>query len=388
MKKQPDNIFLLSVISFAAQAAIAGVNLTLIYFLRSRFSLSSQMIGISAAVYTLSYFFFCSIVDPLASKMRPSFALEFALAGMALSIALVMFSPSMTLVIPSLILYGFFMAFFWPQIAGWMSRGKEGKVLSRATGSFNVSWSVGVAVAPLATGFLVEYDVFLALSVFAGMLFFVAILTQVFTRISPEMKSAVSEHTNRRMTDFVDASTPIRYASWVGNLTLYVVLAVVLTIFPLYALDSLPYNESLVGILLFIRGAVTAVVFILMGKSSFWHFRRSLIAITLILASLLTVAAQKITSFGGFTLFFIIFGVLFAAMYSFSIFHGFTGSINRTRRMLIHESLLTVGTVIGNVFGASLYQFYGFPSVLTLCSIILLVPLPLLLIGYRKKIEA
>jgi|GEM_PF-3970719 len=53
--------------------------------------------------------------------------------------------------------------------------------------------------------------------------------------------------------------------------------------------------------------------------------------------------------------------------------------------MLIHESLLTVGSVIGNTFGASLYQYYSFSSVLMMCSILLLLPLVLLLVPETQK---
>ncbi len=386
-KQNSQEMLYLSLISLTAQAAIASVNLALIYFLRASFNLSSQMIGFSAAAYTISYFIFCSIVDPVASKVHPSTSIIISMIGMAASTFAVLYLPKVWMIFPALILYGFFMAFLWPQLAGWISRGKEGHALSRATGAFNVSWSIGVALSPLITGFLVEIDPSAALKIFIASFLFVAVITAVFTTITPEMKRAVSEHANRKNHRGEDNSTPLRFASWVGNLTVYVVLAVILTIFPLYALDSLPYRTASVGFLLFIRGAITVVVFIFMGRTRFWHFKGTLVALTLIAASVLTFTARFIHSLAGYLMFFVMFGALFAAMYSFSIFHGFSGSINRTRRMLIHESLLTVGTVIGNTFGASLYQYYGFSSVLLFCSVLLLVPIPLLFIRDRVKIS-
>ncbi len=384
-EKRSKELIYLSVIALTAQAAITSVNLALIYFLRITFQLSSQMIGFSAAAYTLSYFFFCSLVDPLASKLKPSTSIIISQLGMGGSIFAILHLRSVWMVFPLLIIYGFFMAFLWPQLAGWISRGREGHALSRATGAFNVSWSAGVALSPLMTGFLVEIDPGMTLKIFILLFLLVAVLMMIFTAIAVGLRTAVSEHANRNMHEGTDRSTPIRFASWVGNLSFYVVLAVILTIFPLYALDSLPFKTSGVGILLFLRGAVTVAVFTFMGKTRFWHFKRSLIAATLLTASALTFLMRYIESYAGYTVFFMLFGVLFAAMYSFSIFHGFSGSINRTRRMLIHESLLTVGTVIGNTFGASLYQYYGFSTVLLMSSLLLLAPLPLLLIGYRAK---
>ncbi len=370
----------LSIISFTSQMAITSVNLALVYVLRIHFNVSSQVIGFSAAAYTFSYFVFCALVDPIASKLRPSTSIIISMAGMALSIFAVVFLKEVWMVFPALIIYGFFMAFHWPQLAGWMSRGKEGQLLSRATGAFNVSWSVGVALSPLVTGFIVEVNPVLALQIFTALFLIVAVLTALFTATTPEMRTAVSEHTTRRMHQGSDNSTSLRFVSWVGNLAFYVVLAVILTIFPLFAFDALPYRTSSVGLLLFIRGIFSVIVFVFMGRTRFWHFRKSLIAAVLLTGSLVTFLARSIVSFQGYLIFFIVYGVLFSAMYSFSIFHGFSGSVNRTRRMLIHESLLTVGSVIGNTFGASLYQYYSFSTVLLMCSVLLLLPLVLLLI--------
>jgi len=375
----------LSIISFTSQMAITSVNLALVYVLKIHFAVSSQVIGFSAATYTFSYFVFCAVVDPIASKLRPSTSIIISMLGMASSIFAILFFEKVWMVFPALLLYGFFMAFHWPQLAGWMARGKEGHLLSRATGAFNVSWSLGVALSPLVTGFIVEINSILALQVFIALFLFVAAVTAVFTATTPAMRGAVSEHTTRKMHAGRDNSTPLRFVSWVGNLSFYVVLAVILTIYPLFAFDALPYRASSVGLLLFIRGLFSVVVFVFMGKTKFWHFRKSLIAAVLISASILTFFARYIVSFSGYLVFFMLFGVLFSAMYSFSIFHGFSGSINRTRRMLIHESLLTVGSVIGNTFGASLYQYYSFSSVLMMCSILLLLPLVLLLVPETQK---
>ena len=60
--------------------------------------------------------------------------------------------------------------------------------------------------------------------------------------------------------------------------------------------------------------------------------------------------------------------------YSFSIFHGASGSINRSHRMLIHEVLLTIGTVLGSVVGGTIYQYVDFDTVLYAGSALVLIP--------------
>ena len=376
--RYPSSLIILSFTSFLGQFTISMINLALVYYLRYQFSLSAQMIGISAALYTSSYFFSCFLVDPIASKMAPSLSVQISQLGMLLSLLVILGTTNIHIVFFALLLYGFFMAFLWPQLAAWISRGKEGSLLSRSTGAFNVSWSVGAALSPLLTGILVESSTRLPLYVSIGLFIVVILLLNISGNIVPDMKGVVSEHTRKQQQVTSDSSTPLRYVSWIGNLTLYVALAVVLTIFPIYALDSLPFSKSSVGVLLFIRGISTVFVFHLLGITSWWHFNKKAIFLTLISSSIIALIATQISSFIGYALFFIIFGSLFAMMYTFSIFHGVSGSLNRSKRMLIHEAILTVGTVIGSTIGGTLYQQFGFTQVLFMCSIFVLLPILLL----------
>jgi DHA1 family multidrug resistance protein-like MFS transporter/DHA1 family quinolone resistance protein-like MFS transporter len=362
------------------QFTISMANLAFIYYFRLYFNLSAQMIGISAALYTASYFFSCFIVGPIASKLVPSRSIQLAMGGMAISLLILLSTSNVSVAFISLVLYGFSMAFLWPQLGAWVTRGKEGKQLSKATGFFNVSWSVGAALSPLLTGLLVEVSP--KLSIIVSMFLFIAvvfILMYAYTNIS-SIKRVESERESTKKNNLQDNSTPLRFFCWSGNLTMYVAFAVVLTIFPIYALDSLPFSTSSVGVLLFIRGISTVITFYLMGKSQWWHFNSYAIGGTLATFSIVALIATTIDSFIGYTLFFIIFGALFAMMYSFSIFHGASGSIYRSKRMLIHEALLTVGVVIGSTMGGTMYQYFGFTQVLYMCSVVVLIPLASLII--------
>ncbi len=371
----PTSLLILSATSFLGQFTISMVNLALVYYLRLQFSLSPQGIGLSVAIYTSSYFFSCFLVDPIASKITPSFSVQISQFGMLLSLVIILITTKVEVVFVSLIFYGFFMAFLWPQLAAWISRGKEGATLSRSTGAFNVSWSIGAALSPLLTGILVETSSKIPLYLSLFLFLSVIILLQISSSYIPSMKSVESEQKRRKSEQREDTSTPLRYVSWIGNLTLYIALAVILTIFPLYALDSLPFSKSGVGFLLFMRGASTVVVFYLLGVTSWWHFNKKAILVTLILFSLLTIGSTQISSFFLYIIFFLAFGALFATMYTFSIFHGVSGSLNRSKRMLIHEAILTIGTVIGSTMGGFFYQEFGYNQVMYTCAIFVLLPL-------------
>ena len=228
--------WIINLASFWAQFAISMVNLALVYHMRIAFNLSAQMVGISAAIYTTTYFVCCLLLAPIAARMKPRHSVEFSMAGMSVSIVVVMLTPWVGIAYGALVTYGIAMSFLWPQIEGWLARGKEGRELNRATSSFNVAWSLGAALSPFLTGVLLEVST--GAPLLAGIAVFILVfsLVVISTLAVPGIRAVVSEKQNLHQHELVDASTPLRFLSWAGVLTVYATLAVTLTIFPLHAL--------------------------------------------------------------------------------------------------------------------------------------------------------
>ncbi|NLO61760.1 MAG: MFS transporter [Spirochaetales bacterium] len=370
--------------SFIAQFAISMVNFSLIYHLRAMFSLSAQMIGIAASTYTLSYFFFCIMLEQPCSHIRPRHCVEVSMIGMSLSIIWIIWSRQIWQVFFALILYGLFMAMLWPQVMGWLSRGKEGERLNRATSSFNFSWSFGAGLSPLLAGFLVEKSTEIPMMVGTVLLLFTFLLIVMATYLVPSIRATTSEASNRMTEQKEDSSTPLRFLCWAGVLTVYIALSVMQTIFPLHALDSLKIPERMVGLLMLIRGLATSLVFVYTGSVSWWQFKRSialavqiLVAIVFIIGSLFVVS----TPYWAYAILFLLFGTLLSFAYTLSIFHGASGSVRRAKRMMIHEILLTTGSIIGATFGGTIYQHFGFTKVMWWCGLLVLIPVAVSLAG-------
>ncbi len=365
---------ILSSASFLAQFAISMANLALVYHMRLQFNLSAQMVGVSAAIYTFTYFICCLALGPLASRLKPRQSVNFSMLGMAVSIGMVMYTNSITIAFIALVGYGAAMSFLWPQLAAWITRGKEGRALNKATSSFNVSWSLGAATSPLLTGVLVGTATRAPLVASIILFALVFLLLAISTLAIPSIRAVVSEFQNIQQSEGEDQSTPLRFLSWAGVLTVYAALAVILTIYPLHAMDNLPFSEAAVGALLLIRGVSTVGMFVVMGKTSWWHFNRPLVLVVQLLVVGICLLGTLATSFFHYSLFFVAFGIVFAMTYAFSIFHGASGSLHRSKRMMIHEMLLTVGTIVGSILGGTIYQNLNFPSVLYGCSLLVAVP--------------
>jgi predicted MFS family arabinose efflux permease len=367
-------LLVLNTTSFFSQFSIAMINLAIVYYLRYKFQLSAQMIGLAASTYTFTYFLFCIVLGNLYAKCKPRFCVEMSLVGMAASIIMLLISTTVLHAFISLGIYGLFMSMLWPQIMSWLTRGKEKDELNTATSSFNFSWSFGAGLSPLFAGFLIERTTSLPLMVGISIFIIVFIFISVSTKFIPGIRAAKSEHQTNKDDPKVDLSTPLRFLCWAGLVTSYAAFSVILTIFPLFAQDQLHISESRVGILLLIRGFATCLMFVYLGRASWWQFKKSVVLIVQICVGIVCIIGIRATSMGSLAVFFLLFGILFAMVYTFSIFHGASGSVNRSRRMVIHEVLLTVGTILGASLGGTIYQHFDYALVLQFCSILVFIP--------------
>ncbi|MGI6489563.1 MAG: hypothetical protein ACOXZ7_03295 [Sphaerochaeta sp.] len=91
-------------------------------------------------------------------------------------------------------------------------------------------------------------------------------------------------------------------------------------------------SESSTGLLLLFRGVSTCLSFFLLGKLHFWQFKKGWIFAIQAAFGLLCLVAMRFHSAGLFSLFFILFGILFAFAYTQSMFHGVSGAVHRSRR--------------------------------------------------------
>lgn len=378
----------INISSFMAQFTIAMVNLALVYRMRNHFHLSAQMVGVSASIYAVTYLVACLVLSPLTHRLKPPQSVTISMLLMVGAIGVILLTNQIGVAFAALVVYGGAMAFLWPQIEVWLARGKEGQELNRATSNFNVSWSLGLALSPLLTGALVETGTTLPLILAMALFLGVAILIGVARRTVFDEDSSVSEHTRIQNYEGVDQSTPLRFISWAGVLTVYTALGITLTIFPLYAQDQNLFSEAVVGSLLSVRGLVTMVMFVVLGRSKRWHFKRWLIILVQVAVALLLAGGIFAKTYLHYLFFFSIYGLLFAFAYSMSIFHGASGSLHLSQRMMIHEVLLTLGNIIGAIFGGGIYQKYGFSRVLLIASIgVVIPPLVALLFGNKNFVK-
>ncbi|MCK9547232.1 MAG: MFS transporter [Sphaerochaeta sp.] len=372
-KSDTVQFWVLNLASFFSQLVIAMVNLALVYHLRTVFGLRADQIGAAASITPISYLILCIVGSRYTPHFRPRHLVEVSLLGMAGAVALLALARVLAVAYLALVLYGAAMSLLWPQIEAWFSRGKEGAALNRVVNAFNVSWSLGVGLSSYAAGLLVEHSTTTAFTVAIAVFIAVYAMIVAASSLAHGMRAVDSERVVNRRERAIDQSTVLRFYAWGGIITLYTGMSIILTIFPLYAQDVLGISESATGLLLLFRGVSSCVSFFLLGKFHFWHFKKWWIFAVQGAFGLLCLAATRFHSLPLFALFFTLFGFLFAFAYTQSMFHGVSGSVHRSRRMIIHEVLLTIGTILGAVGGGTIYERLSFSSLLGVGGIVALV---------------
>ena len=355
----------LALSTFLSQGSIVIFNFTLVYYLREC-GIDSVGIGLASSIYPTLYFLGCIFMPKLLPSLNGKARILAANIGMALTGLVLTFIKNEALIMTDLVFYGLFQSLLWTNMETWITGGKEGDELTSRLTLFNFSWSFSVGLATSFSGFVSEYST--RLSIWSGCVFFLisALLVALSGRSydsKKEKEEIVSE----------DHSSPLRFPSWAGVLLVYTGYSLVLTVFPQYAMDTLGYSESVTGNILLFRGISVTIAFLIMQKARVWQKGVGPILGSQAFFAILTFLMLFLRSIAAFAILFALYGFVFALSYDLSIFHGAEGAKDRHKRMVIHEVLLTLGTIIGSLVGGFVYQYFSFKTLVLTISILSVV---------------
>ena len=369
----------LALSTFLSQGSIVIFNFTLVYYLREC-GIDSVGIGLASSIYPTLYFLGCIFMPKLLPSLKGKARILAANIGMAFTGLVLTFIKNEALIMTDLVFYGLFQSLLWTNMETWITGGKEGGELTSRLTLFNFSWSFSVGLATSFSGFVSEYST--RLSIWSGCVFFLisALLVALSGRSydsKQEKEEIVSE----------DHSSPLRFPSWAGVLLVYTGYSLVLTVFPQYAMDTLGYSESVTGNILLFRGISVTIAFLIMQKARVWQKGVGPILGSQAFFAILTFLMLFLRSIAAFAILFALYGFVFALSYDLSIFHGAEGAKDRHKRMVIHEVLLTLGTIIGSLVGGFVYQYFSFKTLVLTISIlaVVIVVIEALALSIKRK---
>jgi len=355
--------------AFLVAVGVGTVALGMIFYVRDVFSAPPSQVGYLTALWSLAYILGCLFIRQPFNRVLPRYLLIASTFLMAVFVLASVFSRRFLMVYIFYALWGVAMSLFWPFIMGWLSHGIEGVKLGKVLSNYNFSWSIGTIISPFLAGILSTISSSLPLFIGSFLFFLTCVLIIGATLTLPKIRAdRWIEAAKKRDLSEEDNSTALRFPSWIGLFTTYTVVGVILNIFPVYARTDIGISKSLVGLILQQRAIFATVGFIVLGRTSFWHFK----PLQMIIGQILLATMVFLLRFYGMPvslgLLLALIGLLMSLSYFNSLFHGVSGSVNRAGRMAIHESILSAGLIIGSSIGGILYEKYTMSIVYQFCA--------------------
>jgi MFS family permease len=338
-----------------------------VFFMEEVHSSAPSIIGWLVAARSIAYALGCLFLIPLVRRIIPRHSVAFSLFGMGATLLVIAFTPSVPMVLLFSILFGLVHSLFWPPLMGWLSHGSEGSTLGKNLSRFNMSFSIGMMIGPTIGGFLAETDAAMPMYISSIIFFFVMVLLLSASFLPVIKRDRYRDQGTAKVHGRSDASTLLRFPAWIGFFVSSSVSGVIMTVFPLYATAELAFDKGQVGILFFSRALFGMLTFLVFGQMSVWHFKGWQMTVGLgCLAATLAVMLFA-TSFPLYLVLLALVGIFVSSSYANSIFHGVSGSLNRSARMAIHEALLQGGLVVGSSVGGAVYEYYAMRTLLLCC---------------------
>ncbi len=316
------------------------------------------------------YVVFCVWAGVIAHRLRPKKVLMLgSIAQVIVTIGIfavvwfggkLIISPIMQLVF-LMAMIGIITAFYWPVMMGWISKGHEGAELTKRFGLYNVTWGMANMLLPFIGGYLMEVNY---LSPIAGaFVMILGALASVYFLTKPPKRARNREKINQTGELIIEQLNPLNnqfvWTSRIALLAMYTCVGVFRSQLGILYKYELGFGESVYGWSVSLMCLFNVVVFFLMGKGHWWHYKKGIYAFSqvLMLVSLLLVIFSRnvfvqLAAAG-------LAGVTYAVVYSSHQYYGVAGGRNRSGKMAIHETLIGAGYAAGSILGGVISDHFG-----------------------------
>lgn len=348
-----------------------GIYIVSIPFVIAFLGGTDKDLGLCASLGFVSYLVGCTATGPLLDRFNPRRLAQFGSVVVAISASalfmIVLLSvrgynlpnPVVLAIITSM-LSGLLTSIYWPPIMGWLSTGHEGSDLNRRLGTYNMSWSAGLAVSPFFAGLLVESSLVTAL--FAAIIFAALAFVAVTLAHPPELQEA-QRNSNYNSQVFIDPASSLlprfRWMARIALVTVFTCVGLMKTQLALLFTMELGFSKSQFGAATAIMWLVNCFAFFTVSKTHIWQYR----LLPSILAQLAVLLSMLMIIEGSLPITFFLVAVLMGLGQAFTyISHQFYAASQSTKRsgsMAVHEILLSAGQIIGFVAGGYLADFFG-----------------------------
>ncbi len=273
------------------------------------------------------------------------------------------------------------LGFVWPALHSWVGSDPEPARRGRLMALFNLSWTSGFAVAPLFAGPMFDYDYRLPFALLFGLCVLVVLLIRSLPH-EGEYFDAVTEELLEDRADHDRASEAYLFAGWCACFVVNALVSVLRSVFPkriedlvlsgdLRLLGELPLPGFLTAApattyswLAFSMAAATAVAFIILGATKFWHHRFSYLFWLQVAAAWAFWTLGSTRSLVMMGLCFAVVGVSLGMGFFSGVYYSLVDPARKHRRTAVNEAAVGIGGFAGSLFIGYLAGRHGLGSAL------------------------
>jgi MFS family permease len=364
---------------------------------------SDKDLGLCFGIGTAGYIISCLFIGHHLDRFNPKHILQFgsfALCAVVLGVYLIVWlsvrdslsvHPVPVVLVMNIIL-SVLLALFWPPMMGWLSTDHEGPALTKRLGVFNLSWSLALVVSPLLGGFIVKIDSNLAVLTAALFMGF----TFVSVSIAPTPSHRIQNESSKERLSVATSAVNHPHHALFRNMarsalvTSCITIALLRTQFAIFFTEELGFSKVRFGMLTTLLCLATFAGFYATGKTARWHHRFGLF----FLAQIIIVLAMMLIFLWPFLwvlcIAVVLTGVGQSFIYASHQYYAVSGQQQRSGAMAVHESLISVGYVVGGVTGGYLAEYlsryapYAFGAGMVFIAIVTQL---ILFYLYRKKLN-
>lgn len=350
--------FALDAVSLVASAAFGQLFVAWPFLAQQHMQAKSAQVGLIAALYQGPYVFAVLAGRPLLDRIDPRVQAALSNLLLAVSACGMVFATTLNQLLVLVTISGLATSWLWPPVMGRVSAGLEGTALNRRLGRFNAAWSTGMVLGPLIGGYLYAWHVSapfwsaVAYHLISAVLLMTCSPAGQPARPSPQRAESAAEEEPAHVACF-------RRMARVALVSGYISLGLLRFQLPVLAEQELGINSAGFGKIGMFLSLTMALGFWALGRHPWWHFRgrwmwafQAGLACSLLLAY---AAAGPLALYlcAGLT------GVGISFLYASHLYYGVTGGARRSRRMAIHEVLVSAGFLVGAYGGGLLAGVIG-----------------------------
>lgn len=332
------------------------------YLVIDRFEVVEWQLGLLGGLGAASYTVTAMYAGRIGARFRRHHLMVFGAILIAVTVALVPFSPSIWVVVALMVLAGCGQAIFWPALEAFLADGVGPTELRSRIGGFNLSWSSGDTLGAFAGGALFGLAVWLKqyfeipmlqgapCLLVAAVMGCVAVIVLARLHTQPTRNHALTQHDHKVPKSPGRGGHSSLGVFWtmalISNFAAMGLRGTMMNVFPALGKGELHFSEVSWGVLLGTTSLMRTLGFAYWQYRHAWEYRAGYFFWMQMLLPLSALAFIFNSNYWVFLVIFALTGIGISKTYFASIFYSMDSEHSHSERGGIHEAVLGAGYVL------------------------------------------